>query len=46
MGSVLPVLAAKLHIDPAVISGPVMSTLVDATGLFVYFMLARLIIGL
>ena len=46
MGSVLPVLAAKFHIDPAVISGPVMSTLVDATGLFVYFMLARMIIGL
>jgi magnesium transporter len=46
IGSLLPPLAARLKIDPAVISGPVMSTLVDATGLFIYFMLARLIIGL
>lgn len=45
-GALLPPFAARLHIDPAVISGPVMSTLVDATGLFIYFTLARLIIGL
>jgi magnesium transporter len=43
-GSLLPVLAACLRIDPAVISGPVMSTLVDASGLFVCFILAHLII--
>ncbi len=46
MGSILPPLATKMRIDPAVISGPVMSTLVDATGLFIYFTLARVIIGL
>jgi magnesium transporter len=46
IGSLLPPLAAKLHIDPAVISGPVMSTLVDATGLIIYFTLAHLIIGI
>jgi magnesium transporter len=46
IGSLLPPLAARLKIDPAVISGPVMSTLVDATGLFIYFTLARVIIGL
>jgi magnesium transporter len=46
IGSLLPPLAARLKIDPAVISGPVMSTLVDATGLFIYFLLARIIIGL
>jgi len=46
IGSLLPPLAEKLKIDPAVISGPVMSTLVDATGLIIYFMLARWIIGL
>lgn len=39
-------LAARLRIDPAVISGPVMSTLVDATVLFVYFSLAHLIINI
>lgn len=44
LGSVLPLLAVRLRIDPTVVSGPVMSTLVDATGLFIYFSLARLII--
>jgi len=46
IGSVLPALASRFKIDPAVISGPVMSTLVDATGLLIYFALAGLIIGL
>jgi len=44
LGSVLPLLAARLRIDPTVVSGPVMSTLVDATGLFIYFSIARLLI--
>jgi magnesium transporter len=46
MGAMLPLLASRLGIDPPMISGPVMSTLVDATGLFIYFTLARFIIGL
>lgn len=46
IGAMLPMLASKLRVDPAVISGPVMSTLVDATGLIIYFNLARWIIGL
>jgi magnesium transporter len=45
LGSLLPLLAAWLHIDPTVVSGPVMSTLVDATGLFIYFTIAHLILG-
>ncbi len=46
IGSLLPVLAERLRVDPAVISGPVMSTLVDATGLVIYFTLARHIMNL
>jgi magnesium transporter len=46
LGSVLPLLAIKLRIDPTVVSGPVMSTLVDATGLFIYFHIAKVIIGI
>jgi len=46
IGALLPPLASKFKIDPAVISGPVMSTLVDATGLIIYFSLAKWIIGL
>lgn len=45
-GSLLPLLAARFKIDPTVVSGPVMSTLVDATGLFIYFNIARVILGL
>ena len=46
MGMLLPFAASRLKIDPTVISGPVMSTLVDATGLLIYFSLARWIMGL
>jgi magnesium transporter len=46
LGSLLPLLAAKFKIDPTVVSGPAMSTLVDATGLFIYFTIAGIILGL
>jgi magnesium transporter len=46
MGSLLPLAAARVGIDPTVVSGPMMSTLVDATGLFIYFSIARIILGL
>lgn len=46
LGALLPLAAAALKIDPTVVSGPAMSTLVDATGLFIYFTVARLVIGL
>ena len=45
LGSLLPLLAARLKIDPTVVSGPMMSTLVDATGLFIYFTIAGVILG-
>lgn len=46
VGSLLPLVASRLGIDPALVSGPLMSTLVDATGLFIYFTIARLILRL
>ena len=46
LGSVLPILAQRLKIDPTVVSGPAMSTLVDATGLFIYFTIAGAILAL
>jgi magnesium transporter len=45
VGMVLPLLAQRLHIDPTVISSPLVLTLVDTTGLLIYFNLARLIIA-
>lgn len=46
VGSLLPLLATRLKVDPTVVSGPFMSTLVDATGLFIYLRVAKLILGL
>jgi magnesium transporter len=46
LGSVLPIIASRLRIDPTVVSGPAMSTLVDATGLFIYFTVAGIILAL
>jgi magnesium transporter len=46
LGSVLPLLAQRVHIDPTVVSGPAMSTLVDATGLFIYFTIAGLVLSM
>ena len=46
VAAVLPLVLHRLRVDPAVVSAPFITTLVDGTGLFVYFMLARLLIGL
>ncbi len=45
-GSLLPLFATQLKIDPTVVSGPVMSTIVDATGLLIYFSVARIVLGM
>lgn len=41
VATIIPIVADRLKIDPAVISGPMIATIVDATGLVIYFMLAR-----
>lgn len=45
-GSIIPIAARKLGVDPAVVSAPFISTFVDATGLIVYFLVARAVLGL
>ncbi|HEY8477851.1 MAG TPA: magnesium transporter [Chloroflexota bacterium] len=42
----LPLLLRRLGIDPAVVSAPLITTLVDGTGLVIYFTIARLLLGL
>jgi magnesium transporter len=44
--TVVPILADQFNIDPAVISGPMITTIVDATGLLIYFRLAIYILDL
>lgn len=45
IGSMLPIAAKSLRIDPAVMSAPFITTFVDATGLIIYFEIARAVIG-
>mmetsp|Transcript_6586 Transcript_6586/g.10253 ORF Transcript_6586/g.10253 Transcript_6586/m.10253 type:complete len:222 (-) Transcript_6586:1017-1682(-) len=44
IGATVPLMACRYGIDPAVISSPVCTTLVDATGLSIYFLTANLIL--
>ena len=46
VATIVPILADKFKIDPTVISGPMITTIVDATGLLIYFSLAKVILGL
>ncbi len=45
-GGMLPPIAKRLGIDPAVFSTPVIATLVDATGLLIYFSIAVWVLGI
>jgi len=46
IGSLIPLMAHRLRIDPAVLSAPLIATLVDATGLVIYFSIAKVILHL
>lgn len=46
VAAVLPLVLNKFKIDPAVVSGPFITTLVDGTGLILYFTLARTMLNL
>lgn len=44
VASTLPLLLTKTKIDPAVVSAPMIATIVDGTGLLIYFMIAKALI--
>lgn len=46
VGGLMPLLAQAVRADPAVFSNPFITTFVDATGLIVYFLIARAVLGL
>ena len=46
VASLLPLALGKLRVDPAVVSAPVISTLVDGTGLIIYFSIAKFLLHL
>ena len=45
LGFSIPVVLNKMKIDPAVASGPFITTLVDLISLIIYFGLATLLLG-
>jgi magnesium transporter len=42
VASVLPLALKKLRVDPAVVSAPMIATIVDGTGLIIYFTIAQM----
>ena len=46
IGSMVPLIARKVGIDPATVSAPLITTLVDATGLAIYLLIAKALLGL
>lgn len=45
VGAAIPIIAQRLKIDPTVISAPLITTLVDASGLFIYLSIAQLMVS-
>ena len=46
IGAVLPIMAKKIGLDPAVMASPLITTLVDAISLIVYFFVAQNILSI
>jgi magnesium transporter len=44
IGALLPLVASRAGVDPAVVSAPLVTTLVDATGLLIYFGIAQVLV--
>jgi magnesium transporter len=45
VATLVPLIAERIHIDPAVVSAPMITTIVDATGLLIYFGIAAAILA-
>lgn len=46
VAAILPLIINRLKIDPAVVSAPLITTLVDGTGLVIYFTIAKRLLNL
>ncbi len=45
-GAIVPLIATRLKIDPAIVSSPLLTTFVDMGGIVIYFTVARIILGI
>jgi len=46
IGALLPMAAARIKLDPAVVASPALTTIVDMTGLLIYFTTVKLMLGI
>ncbi|MBU1367421.1 MAG: magnesium transporter, partial [Candidatus Omnitrophica bacterium] len=46
VGASLPLISRRLKVDPALMSGPLITTIVDIVGIFIYFEIAGFILNL
>ncbi|NMA57631.1 magnesium transporter [Clostridium cochlearium] len=46
VGAILPMIAKKIKVDPAIMASPLITTIVDATSLIVYFSVAKMLMGI
>jgi magnesium transporter len=46
IGAILPLVASRAKLDPAVVASPALTTMVDITGLLIYFGTAKLLLGI
>ncbi|MDA4848104.1 magnesium transporter [Hoeflea poritis] len=46
IGAILPLFALTIRQDPAIMAGPALTTIVDTTGLLMYFMITTAILGI
>jgi magnesium transporter len=46
VGGLLPLLAQKLKLDPAIMASPLITTIVDAVSLTIYFTMSTMLLGL
>ena len=46
IGGMLPIIAKKLKLDPAIMAGPFITTVVDALSLLIYFEMAHIALGI
>lgn len=46
IGCVLPLLAKKVHLDPAIMAAPLITTIVDTFSIMIYFGVATMLLGL
>ncbi len=46
LGGLLPLLAKKVNLDPAIMAGPLITTIVDSLALIVYFTIATLFLNI